>query len=87
MTQHTPGPSIVEIIADGLDNAIPGKKGWGAEHQRAANLADAAPRMLTLLASCLAYFDDMKNGPCAAAAPDAIWTAPIRALLSEIEGA
>ena len=43
------------------------------------------PEMLAMLASCLAYFDDMRNGGYAAAAPDAAWTAPIRTLLKDIE--
>lgn len=41
--------SIVEIIADGLDNAQPGKKGFGIEHLRAVNLANSAPDLLAAL--------------------------------------
>ena len=50
-----------------------------------ARLIAKAPEMLAMLASCVAYFDDMRNGGYAAAAPDAAWTAPIRALLTDIE--
>ena len=58
-----------------------------------------APELHRMLASCLAYFDDMKHAsmycenndhdrPCSGIdfAPDAEWLAPIRALLRDIEG-
>lgn len=49
---------------------------------------DAAPKLRHLLASCLAYFDDMKRGATfqQEAAPDSEWLDPIRALLREVEG-
>ena len=53
---HTPGRSIVEIIAEGLDECVDGK-GWGREHQRAADLADAAPELLEALVELLAVDD------------------------------
>lgn len=40
--------SITVIIADGLDASVDGR-GWGAEHARASQLADAAPAMYDAL--------------------------------------
>ena len=59
---------------------------FSVEREADARLIAKAPEMLAMLASCLAYFDNMRNGRYAAAAPDAAWTAPIRALLRDIEG-
>ncbi len=43
---HEKRPTITEIIAAGLDACVDPKKGWGAEHERAKNLANAAPELL-----------------------------------------
>ena len=94
MHQHTPGPWTTDAlyiysgkvtIAKVYDMA----EGVEVSPEQAASdahLIAKAPEMLDMLASCLAYFDDMRNGGYAAATPDAAWTAPIRALLWDIEG-
>lgn len=46
------GGDVVETIADGLDAACDGR-GWDASHQRAADLANAAPAMLATLDAVL----------------------------------
>mgnify|MGYP001565073929 CR=1 FL=1 len=99
MSQHTPGPWQVNgSTISGRDpvgeredyNESPIctiSHGWRNREIDNANarLIAQAPEMLTMLASCLAYFDNMRNGGYAAATPDAAWTAPIRALLKDIE--
>ena len=89
MTQHTPGPWKLNKSPMGA-TFVMSTEGWVAElsmlnSEANARLIAKAPEMLAMLASCLAYFDDMRNGGYAAATPDAAWTAPIRALLKDIE--
>lgn len=110
MSQHTPGPWETLDGAEVTPKAGPQafvtlahivgpwcESEWftdKTEAQANGRLIAAAPEMLILLQSCLAYFDDMKNaGPVESShptgrdyAPDARWLAPIRALLREIEG-
>lgn len=59
--------SVVAVIADGLDASTDGR-GWNIDHQRAADLANAAPEMLALLKFMAEYFEK-GNRP----SPSALW--------------
>lgn len=42
-------PTVTEIIGEGLDACIDPKRGWSKKHQRASDLANAAPDLLRVL--------------------------------------
>lgn len=48
-------PTIFETLAEGLDALAPGGEGWGAEHEKARLLADAAPALLQACLAASAY--------------------------------
>mgnify|MGYP001560511902 CR=1 FL=1 len=101
MSQHTPGPWKVDQVEPHVAVVIKRPDLYVTVDHREnltnagpdARLIAQAPEMLAMLASCLAYFDDMKNSGTVESshvtgkdfAPDAQWLAPIRALLREIE--
>jgi len=52
-----------------------------------ARLIAAAPELLTMLKSCLAYFDNMQHSPITRdAAPDPEWLDPVRGLIQRVGG-
>jgi hypothetical protein len=69
-------PDTFLTIADGLDASVNGR-GWGAEHERAKNLANAAPAMYDALGLFIAQYqgdgkDDRERRPEMIAARAAI---------------
>jgi hypothetical protein len=52
---------LTTIIADGLDASVDGR-GWNAEHQRAANMANAAPELALALKGITAWVKHNAHG-------------------------
>ncbi len=48
MSDHVKQKTITQILTDGLEASVDGR-GWGAEHENARRLANAAPELLAML--------------------------------------
>jgi hypothetical protein len=86
MSERVAMPPAVCVCVAAHESETPSGYKWGPVIIKYCPLHAAAPEMLELLKSCLAFFDDMPNGISASGMPDPEWSAPIRALLAKIEG-